>query len=173
MSSPKILIVMGVSGSGKTEIGQRLATELGWPFFDGDDFHPPENVAKMRRSIPLTDEDRAGWLKALRDLICRQLAAEEPTIIACSALKQAYRDCLKVDQTVQFIYLEGSYELIHQRLKKRTNHYMPSNLLKSQFETLEEPENALLIDASRPPDMIVNAIKENLGDPGNLSQPPD
>jgi gluconokinase len=162
MSSPRILIMMGVSGSGKTEIGKRLAADLGWDFFDGDDFHPPENVKKMSRSIPLTDADREEWLEALRHLICQRLAAAQPAVVACSALKQIYRDYLKVDQSVQFIYLRGSYTLINQRLKSRTNHYMPSDLLNSQFEALEEPENALTIDVAQPPDVILQTIKEQI-----------
>jgi gluconokinase len=156
--------MMGVSGSGKTEIGKRLAADLGWPFFDGDDFHPAENVRKMSRAIPLTDADRADWLKALRDLICQQLKAKESAVIACSALKQAYRDYLQVDPSIRFIYLQGSYDLIHQRLKKRNYHYMPSTLLDSQFEVLEEPETALTIDVSQPPDTILETIKEKLAD---------
>jgi len=156
--------MMGVSGSGKTEIGKRLAADLGWPFFDGDDFHPAENVRKMSRAIPLTDADRADWLQALRDLICQQLKAKESAVIACSALKQAYRDYLQVDPSIRFIYLQGSYDLIHQRLKKRNYHYMPSTLLDSQFEVLEEPETALTIDASQPPDTILETIREKLAD---------
>ena len=160
MSSPKILILMGVSGSGKTEIGQRLATELDWSFFDGDNFHPPENIAKMSQSMPLTDADRSAWLEALQGLIGRRLDTHQSAVIACSALKQTYRDRLRLDPSVKFIYLKGSYELINQRLKKRTDHYMPSDLLASQFETLEEPQEALVVDVAQPPEEIIRTIQE-------------
>jgi gluconokinase len=155
--------MMGVSGSGKTEIGKRLAGELNWPFFDGDDFHPPANVEKMQQSIPLTDEDRDVWLDALQDLIAAHINAGQPAIIACSALKQVYRDRLNIGQSVQFIYLKGSYDLIHHRLEQRTDHYMPTSLLNSQFEALEEPENALVIDVAQPPNTLLSVIQEKLG----------
>ena len=164
MASPKILIMMGVSGSGKTEIGQRLAAELGWPFFDGDDFHPAENIEKMRRSIALTDRDRNAWLDALQTLIQTQITNHQSAVIACSALKQSYRDRLSIDPGVQFIYLKGSHALINDRLKKRAHHYMPANLLDSQFDTLEEPRDALEIDVSHPPETIIKTICETLLD---------
>jgi gluconokinase len=162
MSSPKIVIIMGVSGSGKTEVGQRLASALNWQFFDADDFHPLENVKKMQQSIPLTDEDREGWLNTLQELIQTQLHANHPSVLACSALKQSYRDQLSLSPKVQFVYLKGSYELIRHRLKNRTDHYMPQDLLDSQFEALEEPAQALEIDVSMSPNCIVHTIQQRL-----------
>lgn len=162
MSSPKILILMGVSGSGKTAIGEQLAAELAWPFFDGDAFHPPENLEKMQHSIALTDADRESWLKALQQLIQTQIAGNQSAVIACSALKQRYRDRLSFDPAVQFIYLKGSYALINRRLRQRTGHFMPANLLDSQFATLEEPKDAWIVDVAQSPTVIVEMICEKL-----------
>ncbi len=154
---------MGVSGSGKTTIGSLLAQDLGWPFYDGDDFHPQTNINKMRQGIPLTDEDRDSWLTALRHHIDTLLANRQSAVLACSALKQAYRDRLGGDRpAVRFIYLKGDYALIRQRLQKRQGHFMPADLLKSQFATLEVPEDVLYIDISRTPEVIVNSIKRAL-----------
>jgi gluconokinase len=164
MSSSKILIIMGVSGSGKTEIGQRLAQELGWEFFDGDDFHSAENIEKMSQGIPLTDDDRDAWLKSLQELIHHQITVDQPAVIACSALRQTYRDRLQISPSVRFIYLKGDHEVIRQRLKLRTGHYMSADLLDSQFSTLEEPQNALTVDVSQTPDEIVAAIRQTLTD---------
>jgi gluconokinase len=164
MSSPQILIVMGVSGSGKTEIGKRLASALNWQFFDADDFHSPENIQKMQQSIPLTDADREEWLQTLQDLIRDQLKAHCSSVLACSALKQSYRDQLNLGSEVEFVYLKGSYELILHRLKSRADHYMPSDLLDSQFDALEEPSQALEIDASQSPDCIIQTIQDRLFD---------
>ncbi len=152
-----ILIVMGVSGSGKSTIGRLLADRLGWPFFEGDDFHSAANIEKMRRGQPLTDEDRAGWLDALANLIHEQVRQNRSAVITCSALKQAYRDRLQMEG-VRFIYLRGSSEVIEARLRQRVGHYMPPSLLASQFATLEEPKNALTVDISLPPDQIVSEI---------------
>lgn len=152
-----ILIVMGVAGSGKSTIGQLLADRLGWPFFDGDDFHPASNIEKMRSGQPLTDEDRATWLAALADLIHEQVRQNQSAVIACSALKQSYRDRLQMEG-VRFIYLRGSAEVIAARLQQRTGHYMPPSLLASQFATLEEPQGALTVDINLPPAQIVTKI---------------
>ncbi len=161
------LIVMGVSGCGKSTVGKGLADELGWPFYDGDDFHPPENVAKMSQGIPLTDEDRAGWLAALADLIRGSLAQGKPGVLACSALKQKYRDQLCVDPAqVKFIYLKGSYGLIKARMLARPGHYMKTGMLDSQFATLEEPQNALTVDIDQSPQQISEFIMKNLHLPG-------
>jgi gluconokinase len=157
----RFFILMGVSGSGKTSVGKALAKHLGWEFYDADDFHPPANVAKMASGIPLDDADRAPWLAALHDLIESSLKADRPGVLACSALKTRYRTQL-VDgnQAVCIVYLKGSYELIWSRMQKRTDHYMKAEMLKSQFEALEEPTNALIADVALPVDEIVQQILE-------------
>lgn len=134
-----VFVIMGVSGCGKTTIGQALADQLNCPFYDGDDFHPPENVAKMSRGIPLNDADRAPWLARLAALIAGHLVEGETAVLACSALKKQYRDQLRVSDRVQFIYLEGSFDLIWGRMQARPGHYMKADMLHSQFETLEPP----------------------------------
>ena len=158
-----VLILMGPMGSGKTTIGKMLAGKLGWPFYDGDSFHPKENVEKMRAGIALTDEDRRLWLEKLRDNIQRWLEQRQDTILACSALKQAYRDILGVDQeTVRTVYLKGSYQLLSKRIEERQHPYMDKNLLRSQLDTLEEPKEGLRVDISATPEMIVRTIIQNL-----------
>lgn len=140
----RFIIVMGVSGSGKTSVGKLLAEQLGWEFFDADDFHPPENVAKMANGIPLSDSDRAPWLALLNKSISASLKANRPGVLACSALKEWYRQQLMDGNAgVQIVYLKGSYDLIWSRMEKRTNRYMKPHMLKSQFDTLEEPSDAL------------------------------
>ena len=140
---------MGVSGSGKSTLGRALAQELGWDFFDADDFHSPENVVKMTAGIPLTDSDRALWLAALNRQLVSALAADRHPVLACSALREIYRTRLLEDvKGVAVIYLKGSYELIRSRLMSRESHYMKENLLQSQFDILEEPEEALALDVS-------------------------
>jgi gluconokinase len=134
-----VFVMMGVSGCGKTTIGQALADRLNCPFYDGDDFHPPENVAKMSRGIPLNDADRAPWLARLATLIEGHLERGETAVLACSALKKRYRDQLRVSNQVRFIYLEGSFDLIWQRMQTRSNHYMKADMLHSQFDALEPP----------------------------------
>ena len=159
-----IVILMGVSGSGKTTVGRLLAGDLGWPFYDGDDWHPPANRDKMSRGIALTDADRDIWLTALQHFMSKLIHDGQSAVIACSALKQAYRDRLQVDkQLVRFIYLRGSYDLIRQRLQERRGHFMPADLLTSQFETLEEPQDVVKIDIANEPEAIVSLIKQNLG----------
>ena len=158
-----VLILMGPMGSGKTTIGKMLAGKLGWPFYDGDSFHPKENVEKMRAGIALTDEDRRLWLEKLRDNIQRWLEQRQDTILACSALKQAYRDILGVDQeTVRTVYLKGSYPLLRKRIEERQHPYMDNSLLRSQLDTLEEPKEGLRVDVSATPEMIVRTIIQNL-----------
>ncbi len=153
------IVLMGVSGSGKTTIGLQLAERLGWPFYDGDDFHSPANIEKMRHDIPLTDADRQGWLSTLADLIRDHLARGNPGILACSALKQAYRDRLCVDpDAVRFVYLKGTYEEIWERMQHRSGHYMKPEMLASQFVTLEEPSDALVVEINQPPEQVVNFI---------------
>jgi gluconokinase len=142
-------IVMGVSGCGKSSVGKALADSLGWDFYDADNFHPPENVAKMAGGTPLDDSDRAPWLESLHDMILSSLRADSPGVLACSALKERYRkQLMDGNDGVQLVYLKGSYELIWSRMEKRTDHYMKPEMLQSQFETLEEPARALTVDIS-------------------------
>ena len=151
---------MGVAGSGKTTIGSLLARELGWNFFDADDFHSESNRAKMSQGIALTDEDRAGWLMSLKELIAQNIKQNTPAVLACSALKNSYRDMLKVNERVKFIYLQGTYEQIKKRLTDRTGHFMSAGMLDSQFQTLEEPQNALTIDIAHTPEEIISTIRK-------------
>jgi len=145
-----------------------LADRLGWQFHDGDDYHPPENLKKMSSGMPLTDDDRQGWLQALADVIRRGETAGENGVIACSALKDQYRQVLgQGSPLVRFVYLSGTYEFIHDRMMKRAGHYMKASMLQSQFADLEEPQNALKEDVSRTPDVIVEDIL------GNFFPPPD
>jgi gluconokinase len=143
---PAVLLVMGVSGAGKTVLGRALAAALGWDFADADDYHSPANVAKMRAGTPLTDDDRAPWLAALREEIGRRLASGRPLVLACSALKQTYRDMLQSDPVrVRLVFLDGPRELIAARLAARAGHYMPPALLDSQLAALEAPADAIRI----------------------------
>ena len=152
---------MGVSGAGKSAVGQRLAAELGWRFADADDFHPQANVKKMRAGVALTDQDREPWLAALHELVRN---ADQPLVLACSALKSRYRDVISGDLTdVSFVFLRGSFEEIKQRLERREGHYMPASLLQSQFDALEEPVGALTVDCMKPVDELVERIIRELG----------
>lgn len=158
MNNPAIFYVMGVSGCGKSTIGKLLAEELEIPFFDGDDYHPDENVKKMAAGNPLNDNDRQGWLTELN-----ALSLENKTngaVIACSALKEAYRKILSkhLESQVEFVYLEGSFEEIVKRLRERTDHFMPTDLLKSQFDALEIPTNAITVALSKTPYNILSDI---------------
>ena len=155
---------MGVSGAGKTTIGKRLARALGWRFIDGDELHPAANIAKMRRGIPLDDDDRGPWLDSVRKLIAEASAARRNEVIACSALKRAYRARLMIDSaSVRLVYLKGRRELIERRLAGRRHHFMDPGLLASQFEALEEPgDDALAIDVEQSPAAIVEAIRQKL-----------
>lgn len=156
---PRALILMGVAGSGKTAVGQILSERLNLPFFDGDDYHPASNVAKMAAGIPLDDQDRIPWLKNLHEIILEHLQAGKSVILACSALKQSYRDLLGENiPGVTFIYLKGDYNLIFQRMKERHDHYMKPGMLQSQFDTLEEPVEAVTIDIDQNLDTIIEEI---------------
>ena len=162
-SKPSILVIMGVSGSGKTTIGQLLSTELNCSFIDGDDFHPPVNIKKMSSGEALTDEDRWPWLEILTDKIQEYIQQEQSMVLACSALKKSYREILCVDrELVQFIYLKGNYATIVRRMRSRENHFMTKSLLQSQFATLEEPRGAMVVDISPPPLKILKSIRELL-----------
>ncbi len=155
----KFFLLMGVSGCGKTTIGKALAQQLGWDFYDADDFHQPKKIAKMAGGIPLTDEDRAPWLASLQGLISDCLKANKPSVLACSALKERYRQqLLKDNDGVLIVYLKGSLNLIRLRMASRPRHYMKLALLQSQFDALEEPRDALVIDASLSVDKIVTQI---------------
>ena len=158
---PPVLIFMGVSGSGKTTVGTLFAKKTGAVFFEGDELHPPENIDKMRRGIPLTDADRAKWLRTLREIITRSLDRDTFTVIACSALKAAYRDLLQGnDPRVKFVHLTGPRALIEERLKARRNHFMPATLLASQWATLEPPADALTFSCEKSPEEIVTALAQ-------------
>ncbi len=158
-----VVIVMGVTGAGKTTVGRALASSLGWEFHDGDDLHTEASKLKMHRGIALDDADRAPWLRAIRELIVSMLAGGRNGVVACSALKQSYRDELVVDpSSVKVVYLRGSKELIADRLRNRGGHFMNPELLQSQIDTLEEPRDAIVIDASAAPEAIVGAIRARL-----------
>jgi len=156
-----ILVLMGVSGCGKTTVGEILGKQLGWEFNDADDFHPPSNVAKMRAGHALTDDDRWPWLDRLNALLRASELDGKNTILACSALRQVYRDRLEQGcKDVRWFYLKGSFELIQSRLAARKGHYMNPALLQSQFVTLEEPANAMVIDIAPAPDALAAKIRK-------------
>ena len=158
-----IAIVMGVSGSGKTTIGKALARKLGWRFIEGDDFHPPQNVAKMAAGIPLEDADRQPWLERIHEELRRLEKNGESAVVACSALKHAYRKRLRAGlKALRFVYLHGSLELIRARVAKRKHRYMPASLLESQFATLEPPQDALAVDVAGDVRASVAAIAREL-----------
>ena len=163
-SKPRVVVVMGVSGSGKTTIGERLADVLDWPFYDADDFHPEANVEKMQRGEALTDADRMPWLHALRDLIARCLAERTSAVLACSALKASYREILIEGggEAVVFVYLSGTQKLIKARLAARHGHFFDASLLESQFAALEEPEDAIVVEIAGEPEALVADIQEAL-----------
>jgi gluconokinase len=155
-------LLMGVSGAGKTTVGKLLASQLGWEFADADDYHSATNVEKMRNGIPLTDADRGPWLESLRLVIVAWIAAGKNGVLACSALKKAYRDVLIVGPEVRVVYLKGDRELLRDRLLLRRGHYMKEAMLESQIATLEEPGDAIVVDARRTPEEIVREIRLRL-----------
>src|SRR5712692_3378141 len=174
--APCALVVMGVSGSGKTTIADKLAERLGWTFEDGDRFHPPSNVAKMSAGHPLTDEDRWPWLQAIADEIDRVCKAGEHAVIACSALKRTYRDILVHGRNdVRVIFLDGTQELIAGRLAHRKGHFMPPGLLASQFKALEPPdtsENPVTVSIDASVETVVDDIVRQLNpDPVDSAAP--
>lgn len=158
----KVLVVMGVSGSGKSLVGKLLSQAMGLPFFDGDDFHPEENIQKMAGGIPLDDRDRKGWLIALNQLALEHRG--KGAIIACSALKRTYRSLLGagMGDGMVFIHLRGSFELIKSRMELRKGHFMPLDLLRSQFDVLEPPSKALTVSIDKSPHEIVEEILKRL-----------
>jgi gluconokinase len=157
-----IVIVMGVVGAGKTTVGKLLASQLGWDFADADDFHPQSNVEKIRHGIALTDADREPWLDHLREAIVHWIAADESVVLACSALKRAYRAKLCVGPQVRFVYLKGSAALIADRLSSRHGHFAGESILASQLADLEEPEAATTVEISNAPEQIVAQIRKGL-----------
>lgn len=160
-----IVVVFGVSGVGKSLIAKLLAQELGWDFHDADDFHPATNLEKMRAGIPLTDADRSPWLDRLSAVVEGFVAADDNAVLACSALKRAYRDRLSVNGDVRFVYLRGDAELIATRLRQRADHFMNPALLQSQFDDLEEPrpdEAVITIDSATAPAAIVSELRKKL-----------
>jgi gluconokinase len=157
-----IIVLMGVTGSGKTTVGELLARQLSWRFFDGDDFHSAANIQKMSRGTPLSDEDRLPWLNALRETIRATMNRGENAVIACSALRRSYRQRLQISTEVAFVYLKANASLVRDRLAKRRGHFMNRELVQSQFDSLEEPEAALQINASLSPVEIVQQIRNRL-----------
>jgi gluconokinase len=161
-----IAVLMGVSGSGKTTIARGVAAREGWRLVEGDSFHPPANVAKMHAGTPLTDEDRWPWLRAIAHEIDAMRARGEPAVVACSALKRAYRDILiGARQDVALVYLQGSRQLIAARLAARTGHFMPPTLLDSQFATLEEPredEHPIVVSIMPPSEVVIDEVVRRL-----------
>jgi gluconokinase len=158
-----VIVVMGPTGSGKTTIGSLLAQQLGWDFVDADQFHSAANKEKMHQGIPLTDADRAPWLAAIHQQIEQWLAEGRNVVLACSALKQSYRELLWRGGDVKLVYLKGSYELIAQRLLTRHGHFADEHILAGQFADLEEPTDAITVDISAPPAEIVEEICRRLG----------
>ena len=154
---------MGPTGSGKTTIGKLLAAQMNWEFADGDSFHSPANIEKMSRSIPLTDSDRAPWLAAMRDAIVQWIADRANVVLACSALKHAYREQLRAGPEVKIVYLKGSYELFRQRILGRHGHFAGEGILAGQFGDLQEPAHAVTVDAAHTPEEIVAEIRTRLG----------
>jgi len=159
-----VIVIMGVAGAGKTTIGRRLADDLGWAFHDGDDFHSPENIDKLRRNVALTDGDRRPWLERIHVAIEDWVARDENIVLACSLLKASYREIVFAGcrDTIRLIYLKADYHVLQSRLLKRTGHFMHEKLLTSQIEILEEPTDAVVLDANQPPALIVHHIRRAL-----------
>ena len=160
----RIVMLMGVSGSGKTTVGKLLSARLDWPFYDADDFHPKHNLAKMSQGLPLNDQDRKPWLLAIHNLLAGLAAKGGKAVVACSALKREYRELLGTGvQGIGWVYLKGEFALIQDRLQARQAHSFPAALLGTQFEILEEPEGALTVDVDNPPDTVAERIVKGLG----------
>lgn len=164
-----VVVIFGVSGVGKTTVGKLLADELGWKFFEADDFHPAANIEKMKHGIPLVDEDRRPWLERLQQVIERCITAEENAVMACSALKRAYRDFLRVNENVRFVFLRAGRAQVAEQLQRRHGHFMPPKLLDSQFADLQEPgadEEALTVAVQGSAEDVAEVIKTKLSLPG-------
>lgn len=159
---PKVIIVMGVAGSGKTTVGKLLAEKLHWTFEDADDFHSAANVEKMSAGLALTDEDRNPWLETLRASIKQHLDQGQSMVLACSALKESYRAALQLNDSVCVVYLKGTFELFNERLRNRKGHFMKSKMLQSQFLALEEPVAAIVEDAALSPNEIAENVYQQL-----------
>jgi gluconokinase len=161
--NPRAVLVMGVSGSGKSTVGKALADRMDWTFADADDFHPPANREKMARGEPLTDEDRQPWLERLHDLIAEHALKQKTIVLACSALKEKYRDILIGDlERVALVFLRGDAELIAERMRQR-EHFMPISLLETQLATLEPPTNAIIVDIAQPLETMLEQVIAQLG----------
>ncbi len=161
------VILMGVSGCGKTSVGEGLSKALGWPFYDGDDYHPQANIDKMTLGIPLEDKDRKPWLENLHRLIGEHLDANQSLIVACSALKTKYRQILRGDrEELVFVHLKGDFDLIYARMRKRSGHYMKADMLHSQFRDLEEPVDAITISIEKSIGEIVKEVIVYLNEKG-------
>jgi gluconokinase len=160
-NSPKAVILMGVAGSGKTAVGKGVAARLNWLFLDADDFHPAANIEKMKHGIPLNDQDRLPWLRALRDELKRLLAEGRSVILACSALKESYRKLLSDDVApMSFVLLDVDQETIRERLQHRSAHFFPKELMNSQFAALEKPKDAIIIDARKSLDEVTDRVAQ-------------
>ncbi len=157
-----VIVIMGVTGSGKTTIGKLLAAKLGWRYFDADDFHSSANIEKMSSGKPLNDADRLPWLETLRTLVRESLENDENAVLACSALKRSYRDYLLLEERVKLVYLKGEPRMIQSRLEQRQGHYMEPTLLDSQFDILEEPDPETEVLITSNPDEIVRTIEKRL-----------
>jgi gluconokinase len=161
--NPRAVLVMGVSGSGKSTVGKALANRLGWTFADADDYHPPANREKMSRGEPLTDEDRQPWLEKLHDLLTEHALEQKTLVLACSALKEKYRDILVGDlEGVALVFLRGDAQLIAERMRQR-EHFMPVSLLETQLATLEPPTNAIIVDIAQPLETMLEQVVTQLG----------
>ena len=162
---PRAVILMGVAGSGKTAVGKKVAEKLHWAFLDADNFHPAANIEKMKHGIPLNDDDRVPWLQRLHDELQHQLTERHSVILACSALRESYRNTLGDHiSPLTFVHLDVDAETIRNRLQHRTAHFFPKELMESQFATLEKPKDAVIVDARKPLDAVVDQVIHSLGE---------